>query len=230
MGLGTAINVLAVLVGGSIGALVGARLPDRARGTAMQAIGLITLLIGVSNFLETDDLLVPLLSVILGLMIGEALDIDNVLIRFGDSLQRRSSREKSPVNRAFVTTSLVFCVGPLTILGSMEDGLTGDYSVLALKSVLDFIASVSFASVLGWGVLLSAGTVLLVQGTLTLSAGLLEGVITEPMIEATTATGGVLILGLGLVLLELKEVRVANMLPALLVAPLLVAAASLWPL
>ncbi len=230
MGLGTAINVVAVLAGGSIGALVGARLPDRMRGTAMQAIGLITFLIGVSNFLETDDLLVPLLSVILGLVIGEVFNIDNALRRFGDSIQRRFSQEKSPVSRAFVTTSLIFCVGPLTILGSLEDGLTGDYSLLALKSALDFVASVSFASVLGWGVLLSAGTVLLVQGTLTLSAGLLEDVVTEPMIEATTATGGVLILGLGLVLLELKEVRVANMLPALLVAPLLVAAASLWPL
>jgi hypothetical protein len=160
-------------------------------------------------------------------VIGEALNLDNALRRFGGSLQRRFSKGKSPFGRAFVTTSLVFCVGPLTILGSLEDGLTGDYSLLALKSALDFVVSVSFASVLGWGVLLSAGTVLLVQGTLTLSAGLLEGVVTEPMIGATTATGGVLILGLGLVLLELKEVRVANMLPALLVAPLLVAAASL---
>jgi hypothetical protein len=121
-------------------------------------------------------------------------------------------------------------VGPLTVLGSLEDGLTGDYSLLALKSALDFVASLSFASVLGWGVLLSAGTVLVVQGTLTLSAGLLEQVVTGSMIEAMTATGGVLILGLGLVLLELKEVRVANMLPALLIAPLLVAAAPLWPL
>jgi uncharacterized protein len=227
MGLGTAINVVAVLAGGSIGALVGTRLPARMRETAMRTIGLITILIGVSNFLENDDLLVPLVSVILGFVIGEALNLDNALRRFGGSLQRRFSKGKSPFGRAFVTTSLVFCVGPLTILGSLEDGLTGDYSLLALKSALDFVVSVSFASVLGWGVLLSAGTVLLVQGTLTLSAGLLEGVVTEPMIGATTATGGVLILGLGLVLLELKEVRVANMLPALLVAPLLVAAASL---
>ena len=227
MGSGTAINVVAVLAGGSIGALVGTRLPARMRETAMRTIGLITILIGVSNFLETDDLLVPLVSVILGFVIGEALNLDNALRRFGGSLQRRFSKGKSPFGRAFVTTSLVFCVGPLTILGSLEDGLTGDYRLLALKSALDFVVSVSFASVLGWGVLLSAGTVLLVQGTLTLSAGLLEGVVTEPMIGATTATGGVLILGLGLVLLELKEVRVANMLPALLVAPLLVAAASL---
>ena len=129
-----------------------------------------------------------------------------------------------------MTTSLVFCVGPLTVLGSLQDGLSGDYHLLVLKSALDFIASLSFVSVLGWGVLLSAVTVLVVQGALTLSAGLLEGVVTESMISAMTVTGRVLIFGLGLVLLELKEVRVANMLPALLIAPLLVAAATLLPL
>lgn len=209
--------------------LVGARLPKGMRETAMRAIGIVTLLIGVSNFLGFDNPLVPLVSVIGGLVIGEALGIDEALKRFGDYLQKRFSKGESPVSRAFVTTSLVFCVGPLTVLGSLEDGLTGDYSLLALKSALDFIASLSFASVLGWGVLLSAGTVLVVQGALTLSAGLLEGIVTGPMIEATTATGGILILGLGLVLLELRDVRVANMLPGLLIAPLLVAAAPLWP-
>ena len=195
----------------------------------MQGIGLVTVLIGVQNFLEFDNPLVPLVSVVLGLVVGELLGIDAALKRFGDALERRFSKGGSPVSRAFVTTSLLFCVGPLTILGSLEDGLSGDYRLLALKSALDFVAALSFASVLGWGVLLSAGTVLVVQGSLTLSAGLLEGVLTEPMILATTATGGVLILGLGLVLLELREVRVANMLPGLLVAPLLVALAPLWP-
>lgn len=138
------------------------------------------------------------------------------------------------MSRAFVTTSLLFCVGPLTIIGSFEDGLTGNYELLALKSALDFIASLAFASVLGWGVLLSAGTVLVVQGTLTFGAGFIEPFVTEAMISAATATGGVLILGLGLMLLDLKEVRVANMLPALVFAPLLVAASPLasplWPL
>ncbi len=229
MGLGTAINVVAVLIGGGIGTLVGARLPEGMRRTAMQAIGLVTVLIGVQNFLEFDNPLVPLASVVAGLVVGEILGIDAALKRFGDGLERRFSKGESPVSRAFVTTSLLFCVGPLTVLGSLEDGLTGDYRLLALKSALDFVASLSFASVLGWGVLLSAGTVLVVQGALTLSAGFLEGVLTEAMILATTATGGVLILGLGLVLLELKEVRVANMLPALLVAPSLVALAPLWP-
>ena len=230
MGLGTAINVVAVLVGGGLGALVGTRLPPGMQQTAMQAIGLFTLLIGVTNFFEVENPLVPLVSVIVGLLIGEILGIDASLKRLGDYLQERFSKGESSLSRAFVTTSLLFCVGPLTVLGSLEDGLTGDYSLLALKSALDFVASLSFASVLGWGVLLSAVTVLVVQGTLTLSAGLLEEVVTGPMIDAMTATGGVLILGLGLVLLELKEVRVANMLPALLIAPLLIAAAPLWPL
>ena len=144
-------------------------------------------------------------------------------------MERRLSKGESPVSRAFVTTSLLFCVGPLTVLGSIEDGLTGDFELLALKSALDGIAALSFAAVLGWGVLLSAGTVLAVQGSITLAAGLAQGVVTEAMISATTATGGVLIFGLGLGLLELREVRVANMLPALLVAPLLVAASPLWP-
>ncbi len=228
--MGTAINVVAVLVGGGIGTLVGAKLPERMRETAMRAIGIVTLLIGVSNFLEFDNPLVPLLSVILGLVIGEFLGIDDALKRFGVYLQKRLSKGESPVSRAFVTTSLIFCVGPLTILGSLEDGFMRDYSLLALKSALDFVASLSFAAVLGWGVLLSAGTVLVVQGLLTLSARFLGEVVTEPMILATTATGGVLILGLGLVLLELKEVRVANMLPALVIAPLLVAATPLQSL
>jgi hypothetical protein len=230
LGVGTAINVAAVLIGGGIGTFVGTQLPERMRETAMHAIGLVTLLVGVQSFLRFDNALVPLVSVILGLIVGEAINIDGILKRFGDYLQERLSKGGSPVSRAFVTTSLVFCVGPLTILGSLEDGLTGDYSLLALKSALDLVASLSFASVLGWGVLLSAGTVLLVQGTLTLSAGLLEGAVTEQMIAAMTSTGGVLVLGLGLVLLELKEVRVANMLPALVIAPLLVTLAPLWPL
>ena len=230
MGIGTAINVAAVLVGGGIGTLVGTKLPEGMRRTAMQAIGIVTLLVGVSNFLEYSNPLVPLVSVVLGLVVGELLGIEDSLKRFGDYLEKRFSRGESPVSQAFVTTSLLFCVGPLTVIGSLEDGLTGDYELLALKSALDFIAALTFASVLGWGVLLSAGTVLIVQGSLTLGAGFLKPVVTDAMISAATASGGVLIVGLGLMLLELKEVRVANMLPALLFAPLLVAAAPLWPL
>ena len=230
VGAGTAINVVAVLAGGSIGTVVGARLSEGMRETAMHAIGLVTLLVGIQSFLRFDNPLVPLVSVIAGLVVGELLGIDGALKRFGDSLERRFSKGGSPVSRAFVTTSLLFCVGPLTVLGSLRDGISGDYRLLALKSALDFVASLSFASVLGWGVLLSAGSVLVVQGALTLSGAIFGSFMSEPMVLAMTSTGGVLLLGLGLGLLNLKEVRVANMLPALVVAPLLVAAAPLWPL
>ncbi len=229
MRIGTAINVVAVLVGGGIGTFVGTRLSDGMWETAMHAIGFVTLLVGVQSFLEYANPLVPLVSVVAGLIVGELLGIEGGLKRFGDRLKKRFSSGESPVSRAFVTTSLLFCVGPLTVIGSLEDGLKGDYSLLALKSALDFIAALTFASVLGWGVLLSAGTVLVVQGSLTLGANFLDAVVTGPMISATTATGGILIFGLGLGLLDLKEVRVANMLPALLLAPVLVATAPLWP-
>ncbi len=229
IGVGTAINVVAVLVGAGIGTLVGARLSEGMRETAMHAIGLVTLLVGIQSFLSFDNPLVPLVSVISGLVVGELLDIDGQLKRLGDALERRFSKGNSPVSRAFVTTSLLFCVGPLTFLGSLQDGISGDYGLLALKSTLDFVASLSFASVLGWGVLLSAGSVLVVQGGLTLSGAFFGSFMSEPMILAMTSTGGVLLLGLGLGLLEFKEVRVANMLPALIVAPLLVALAPLWP-
>jgi uncharacterized protein len=184
----------------------------------------------VNNSLEYDNPLVPLVSVMAGLVVGEFRGIEETLKRLGDALQKRFSRGESPVSRAFVTTSLLFCVGPLTVIGSLEDGLSGDYSILALKSALDFIAALTFASVLGWGVLLSACTVLFVQGSLALVAAFLDAVVMDPMISATTATGCILIFGLGLGLLGLKEVRVANMLSALLFAPLLIAASPLWPL
>ena len=228
-GLGTVINAFAVLVGAGIGTLVGARLPEGIRQTAMHAIGLVTVLVGIQSFLRFDNPLVPLVSVILGLVVGELLDLDGLLRRFGDALERRFSKDGSPVSRAFVTTSLLFCVGPLTFLGSLQDGISGNYRLLALKSALDFVAALSFASVLGWGVLLSAGSVLVVQGGLTLAGALFGSFMSEPMILAMTSTGGVLLLGLGLGLLELKEVRVANMLPALIVAPLLIVLAPLWP-
>ena len=228
-GLGTVINTSAVLVGTGIGTLVGARLPQGMRQTAMHAVGLVTVLVGIQSFLRFDNPLVPLVSVILGLVVGELVGIDGGLKRFGDALERRFSKGGSPVSRAFVTTSLLFCVGPLTFLGSLQDGISGDYRLLALKSALDFVASLSFASVLGWGVLLSAGSVLVVQGGLTLAGAFFGAFMDEPMILAMTSTGGVLLVGLGLGLLELKEVRVANMLPALIVAPLLVALAPLWP-
>jgi uncharacterized membrane protein YqgA involved in biofilm formation len=208
-------------VGGEpLGTVIGSRLSGAMWKTAMHAIGLVTILVVIQSFLRFDNPLVPLVSVIVGLVIDELLGIDDALKRFGDVLERRFSKGGSPVSRAFVTTSLLFCVGPLTVLGSLQDGISADYQLLALKSALDFVASPSFTSVLGWGVLLSAGPVLVVQGG-PLAGSLFGSFMSEPMIMALTSTGGVLLLGLGLVPLNLKEVRVANMLPALVVAPLL---------
>jgi uncharacterized membrane protein YqgA involved in biofilm formation len=224
-GTGTAINIVTVLAGGTLGTVIGARLSEGVRETAMHAIGLVTVLAGIQSFLRFDNPLVPLVSLIVG---GELTGRDEALKRFGDALERRFSKGGSPVSRAFVTTSLLFCVGPLAVLGSLQDGISGDYRLLALKSALHFVASLSFASVLGWGVLLSAGSVLVVQGGLTLAGALFGSFMTEPMILALTSAGGVLLLGLGF--LSLKEVRVANMLPALVVPPIIVAAAPLWPL
>ena len=168
VGVGTPINAVAVLVGAGVGMLIGTRLSNGMRETAMQAIGLVTLLVGIQSFIRFDNPLVPRVSVILGLLVGELLNIDGRLKSVGDALELRFSMRGSPVSRAFVTTCLLFCVGPLTILGSLQDGISGDFRLHALKSALDFVASLSFASVLGWGVLLSAGSILVVQGSLTL--------------------------------------------------------------
>ena len=195
----------------------------------MQAIGLVTLLVGVANFLDYGSPLVPLVSVVAGLVVGGLVGLEARLERFGDSLEKRFSKGESPVSRASVTTSLLLCVGPPTFIGSLEDGLRGDHSLLALKSAPDFVAAPTFASVHSWGVLLSGGTRLHGQGSLTLGAGLVEPFVTDAMISAATATGGILGVGLGSGLLEPMRVRVGNMLPALLFAPLLVAATPLWP-
>jgi uncharacterized protein len=229
-GLGTLINTLAVLVGAGIGTLVGARLPERMRQTAMHAIGLVTVLVGIQSFLRFDNPLVPLVSVILGLVVGELLGIDPGIKRFGDALERRFSKDGSPVSRAFVTTSLLFCVGPLTFLGSLQDGISGDHRLLALKSALDFVASLSFASVLGWGGAALGWIGPHRAGWPYAGRRVLRGVHGQAHDPGDDLDRGVLLEGLGLGLLELKEVRVANMLPALVVAPLLVALAPLWPL
>jgi uncharacterized membrane protein YqgA involved in biofilm formation len=212
---------------------------------------LTTLAIGVQQVVPAENPLILLASVVLGGIIGELLRIEHGLERLGDLAQAafdRAGREPearanapgfasedaaepsvapvataSQVSRGFVTASLIFCVGPMTILGSFQDGLTGAYQTLALKATLDGFTAALLASTLGWGVLLSAATVLLYQGALTLGAALLRGVLTDPMIAAMTATGGLLIVGIGLNILEIARIRVGSMLPALVVAPVLTA-------
>ena len=226
---GTLLNTGAVVVGALVGRLLGRKLPARVQETQMAVIGLVTLVLGAQNALGVfapghppREFLAALLALLVGGWMGETLRLDDAI----QSLGRRAEARLAPgdgtgnFSRGFVTTSILFCVGPLTILGCLDDGLRGDITKLAIKSVLDGVSAAAFAAALGWGVLLSAGTVLLVQGALTLGAGLLRPLLTEGMIAAMTAAGGVMLLGLGLNLLGVTKTRVASLLPALVLAPL----------
>ncbi len=226
--IGTLINTLTVLVGGTLGAWLGQRFPQRIHESIFAALGLFTLAIGLSNSLATGNPLIVLGSLVIGVLIGEWWQIDARLEQFGGWLQRRlvpvgSQTQAGRFVEAFVTASLVFCVGPLTIQGAMEDGLMGDYTKLAIKATLDGFAALAFASTLGPGVLASVIVILVFQGGISLLARLGAGLFTPPMIAELTATGGVVLMAIGLRLLELKRLRAGNMLPALFVAPALVA-------
>ena len=227
--IGTLLNTATVVVGALVGRFLGRKLPARVQETQMAAIGLVTMVLGVQNALGVfapghppREFLAALLALLVGGWIGEALRLDDGIQALGRRAEARFAPGDDSGNfaRGFVTTSILFCVGPLTILGCLDDGLRGDITKLAIKSVLDGVSAAAFAAALGWGVLLSAGTVLAVQGALTLGAGLLRPLLTEGMIAAMTAAGGVMLLGLGLNLLGVTKTRIASLLPALVLAPL----------
>jgi uncharacterized membrane protein YqgA involved in biofilm formation len=230
--IGTALNVGTVVLGAVAGRAVGARLPERIRESVMHVIGLVTLVIGLGMVTRSSEPLVLLFSLVLGAVIGELLRIEAGIERLGAIAEQRFTgrAEGGDFVRGFVTTSILFCVGPVTILGCLQDGLTGDYRLLAVKATMDGICALAFASALGWGVLLSAVTVLVVQGGLTLGARSLEPFLRDQAVQNELfAVGGVMMLALALGLLDLKQIRVANLLPALLLAPLLMPLAALLP-
>ena len=227
--VGTLVNVLAVVLGGGLGTFLGRRLPEHVRETVLHGLGLVTLIVGIHLTMETENVLIVMGSVLVGGVLGEWWHIDSALERASVWLRDRLARftpehSQTHFTEGFVTASLVFCAGPMTILGAIQDGLTGDYSLLAIKSMLDGFASLAFASTLGIGVVFSVLTILIYQGGLSLLAGLAQSLLTDAMIGEMSATGGVLILAIGLLLLDLKKIRVANLLPALVIAPLIVGA------
>ena len=245
MFVGTLTNVATVAAGTAVGVLVGAHIPERLRQIITAALGLLTAGLAVRETLATDRYVLVLVAVLAGSIVGELLRIEQGLERLGLWLQHRLTRAPEPAQpidvelpeaaapaegdghdrhrfaEGFVIASLVFCIGPLTVLGSINDGL-GDPELLIVKAGLDGFASVAFAAIYGWGVGLAALTVLVVQGSIALIASGLEGVLTDPMIDALASAGGILLFGIALRLLDIKHIRVANMLPALVIAPLLV--------
>jgi uncharacterized membrane protein YqgA involved in biofilm formation len=229
---GTFINVGAILAGTLFGVLVGGRMPEGIQRRVLAGLGLVTLVIGMDLALAWRDTspLYVLGGVLLGGMAGEALGIEARLQDVGDRIQRRVAEARgssSPVSEAFFTASLLFCVGPLAVVGAIQDGLTGDYEALATKAMLDGFASIALSATLGWGVALAAVTVLVYQGALSLGATLFEDVLQGEALDALTSAGGVLILGISLRLLEVADVKVGNFLPALVFAPALVGIVSL---
>ncbi|MEY4944989.1 MAG: hypothetical protein RLZ65_98 [Actinomycetota bacterium] len=231
--MGTLINVLAILAGSAIGVLLGNRLPEKMSRTLTDAMGLVVLVIGALNLLELTNenfakstgvfptILVVLAALLLGGVTGSLLNIEGRLEQFGTWLQAktRGKGDKELFIQGFVNAALLFTIGPMAILGALQDGLGQGFDILALKSTLDGFTSVAFSATMGWGVAFSAIPVGLWQGLLTILSATLGAVLSEAAVAAITATGGILLLGTGLRLLQIRMVSVADLLPALIFAP-----------
>lgn len=224
-GLGTIVNVVTVVTGTVLGLVAGRRIPERLRVTVLDALGLVTIALGLSDAMQTHNFVFPVVAVVAGAVVGELLDLEDRLAIVGDRLRRRFSapdREEGSFVEGFVSASLLFCIGPLTVLGSISDGLGHGAQELIVKSAMDGLVAVFFAATLGVGVGFSALTILVVQGGLTAGAGAADRVLTARMVAEMTAAGGVMLMGIGVRLLDLKQVRVASLLPGLVIAPVLV--------
>lgn len=234
MGLGTLINLAAVAVGGSFGMFAGDRLPERVRRTIMQGLGLVVLavaIVGLEPLYDADTglrrALVLIVGIIVGGLIGEAFRLEDRLEALGGKVQRRfaatggdgSGDESHRFVEGFVVASTVFCTGPLTVVGSIEDGLGISIRLLAIKSALDFFAAIGFASVYGAGVLASLATILVYQGGLTLASSLVEPLMTPEVLAQLGAVGSLLVLGIGLRLLDIARIRIVSLMPALIIGP-----------
>jgi uncharacterized protein len=226
--VGTIINTIAILAGGGLGVLLGDRLPRRVQSTLMAGLGLFTLLMGVKNFFDSQNILIVLAALITGGLLGELLKFEEGLINLGEWLRRKFEPKnelgvESRFIEGFVVASLLFCIGPMAILGSIQNGLSGDFTTLLIKSVLDAIAAMAFATTLGVGVLFSAAIVLVYQGTITLFAQQFQQFTSTAMIAEMNGVGGILLAGIGISsLLAITKIRISSYLPALFIAPLIV--------
>lgn len=222
--LGTIVNALAIIGGCLIGLIVKGRLTEKISSTIMNGLALCVLYIGISGALKGNDTLQMIISIALGALIGEIIDIDKRLNNLGDMIEQKinskrkgTSNEKISISEGFVTSSLLFCVGAMAVVGSLESGLQGNHTTLFAKSVLDGVSSIIFTSSLGIGVLLSSVAVLVYQGSITLLAGGLSTVLTDTIISNMSAVGSLLIVGLGFNMLGACKIKVANLLPAIFI-------------
>lgn len=218
--LGTIVNALAILLGGIVGLLFGHALQDKIKRTVIQGIGLSVLLIGGSMALQTKNPLVIIASLVLGGIMGEWIDIELRLQNLGQWLERKFTKKSQGggFTKAFVAASLIYCVGAMAIMGPLESGLRGNHNILYAKSMLDGVSAIVFASSMGIGVLASAVPVFIYQGAITLAAGILQGVLSPQAVTEMGATGGLLIVGIGITILEIKEIKVGNLLPGIFMA------------
>ena len=213
--MGAIINAVAIIIGGALGLLFRKGFPERIAQTTLQVLGLFTLVIGLGMAIQGQELIMVLISLALGAALGEWLDIEGRLDRFGSWLEKRLNlTEKSPA-KGFIYTSLLYCVGSMAIVGSITDGLKGDHSILVTKALLDGIISIPFAASMGYGVLGSAVPILIYQGSLTLLASKIQFFFTPVMVRELTSVGGVIVIGIGINILGLQKVRVGNFIPAL---------------
>ncbi|ADL08979.1 DUF554 domain-containing protein [Thermosediminibacter oceani] len=228
--LGTIVNAAAIIAGAFAGNVLKGRFPENVRSTIMQGLSLVVMLIGLSMALETKNLLVVTLSIVTGAIAGEALRIEERLNFLGKNLEERFGNGDSDFTRAFVSASLIYCVGAMAIMGSIESGLTGDHRILFIKSILDGVSAVVFSSSMGIGVAFSAIPVFLYQGGITLAAVFIKSYLTDAIIAEMTAAGGLLIFGIGINMLEGRpRIKVGNLLPAIFTAVVITVFISRFP-
>ena len=223
-GLGTIINTATVLAGGGLGLLIGNRIPDRIRLIIVQVIGLVTIAIGLRDVINTDNMVFPLVGMVLGAIVGELLRIEDRLEHLGEILRRKFTKPESESKfvTGFVTATLLFCVGPLTILGAIEDASGKTPQLYIVKGTLDGFMMIIFSALYGVGAIFSAVSVFVIQGSLTLFGTSLDALLTERMRLELFAAGGLAVLAIGLNLLEIKRIRLGSLLPGLVITPILV--------
>ncbi|WP_371365032.1 putative membrane protein YdfK [Sporomusa rhizae] len=228
---GTLVNAAAVLVGSGVGLVLKSGIPEKYQNTIMHGMALAVGAIGLQMAFKTQNILVVILGIAIGAIIGEALNIDGGLNRIGlwlsNKMGGQTEDRKNNIGRAFVTTSLIYCIGAMAVVGAIQDGIAGDTSTLYAKSLLDGITSVVFTSSMGLGVAFSSISILLYQGSITLLAGFFSTVLSNKVIAELTATGGILIIGVSILMLEIKQIKLANLLPAIPAAAVI---AYFWPI